>query len=832
MKKNNIDLFSKIKDKNFNDSLSELLTIHQNDDDIIYELIFLPLIKMNYLNYLYELIIDKCQFNKMIEFIQKLTINNNKFPLIFMTHLEYVIIRIPNELTKINYCISLISYLKYLIIKDKSDLCKSFIINTTFNIYKNINYKYSNIFNCLFNNPNLSFEIKYKLYEELINSIGKEVVKDSSINIKNIELFYFINFYKNKVLNNIPLIIPNGNNNNNNNNEEEINNYYYQRIMLEYFQIGYLYEFIYKLSLKYKSKTALKTFKNYLDSFINIHPYLAKKYKYNYSNETFQIIKDYIFLNAKNEYFSHIEGEMNEQLLFEFILNNEKLSNFNLINPKESLFLGKILLSGKYDYSDYIINNWNTIFPHSLYKEKKFNKAKPEIDGDNTDSEVESEDENEEEEEEEELLISLDNFIKSLLSLDYSNKSKNRINCDKLFTFLESKMHIIIKYYSYSIIPNYYDIHKYLMRANQPPSYYRFCINYILTKNIIINYKNINNPIRGKHNLFTKSFKPEMNIFIKNIINNLVYNWNEEFNFTEFLNEIKQRVCIYCLLLINIHDSIENRLKDVDNFFNNFLYILDPNTEAYLSPYKEVLIYYCNKLKIKPYNTTSIYKRDKINNNNNNNKESIIEQKNSYWLNLYKIMILIYIRKKYITKFNPELLWEGLNNYYDIKGIFNLLLNYSKNENNTFDMLFEKELIPRFCIFTNKGVYFNVLNKIKDFGFIKLLVDKRNELEIKDNCDLFIEVLERLLTNKNVFKYLWELFDDNYKKNLIKKNIKKYIEAYFYYTFKRFHFFQNKMIEGLKLVFSDNELKELKLINPLKEEFPINFNYDEIKFLN
>ena len=106
MKKNNIDLFSKIKDKNFDDSLSELLIIQQNDDDIIYELIFLPLIKMNYLNYLYELIINKCQYNKMLEFIQKLTINYNKFTLILTTHLEYVIIRIPNELTKINYCIN------------------------------------------------------------------------------------------------------------------------------------------------------------------------------------------------------------------------------------------------------------------------------------------------------------------------------------------------------------------------------------------------------------------------------------------------------------------------------------------------------------------------------------------------------------------------------------------------------------------------------------------------------------------------------------------------------------------------------------------------------
>ena len=86
-------------------------------------------------------------------------------------------------------------------------------------------------------------------------------------------------------------------------------------------------------------------------------------------------------------------------------------------------------------------------------------------------------------------------------------------------------------------------------------------------------------------------------------------------------------------------------------------------------------------------------------------------------------MILIYIKKKYNDKYNPELLWEGLNNYYDIKGIFNLLVNYSKDEKYTIEIIFEKELISRFCIFTNNGVYFNILNKIKDNTYIKLLVN-------------------------------------------------------------------------------------------------------------
>ena len=777
---------------------------------------------MNYLNYLYELVDTKFHYQKLIEFIQELSSAKNKeiFNLIFNTHLEYVLLKIPNESSSINYCINLINNIYIIIFKD--NFYNNFLI-----IKKNKINRYSNLFNCLFNNPNLSFENKFKILEELVKIVGEDNCKKSKFikNIHNYDLLYFYFFYKKKILNKIILNIQNGDNI-----EEQEMEAHYIEIMSEYFQIGYLFEFIYKLSKK--NKSIFMHFNNYLDNFVNDHPYLTKKYKYNYSNETFQIIKYYIFLNAKNGFFSHLQGNMDEKLFLEFITNNEKLSNFNLKNPKNALYLEKILLSNKYDYTDYIINNWNIIFPISQNKEKKYNKDKPEIDGDNTESEEEIEEEdneNENEDIEEEFLINLDNFIKSILSLDYSKKELNKINYDKLFTFLESKIHIIIKYFSYSVIPNYYDMHKNLMNKNQPPSYYRFCISYILNKNIIINYKNINYPKIRKYNLMTKAFKPEMNIFIKNTINNLVYNWKENFNYSDFLNEIKQRVCIYCLLLINIYDTIDNRLKDVSNFFNNFLYVLEPDIEKYMNPYKEVMIYYCNNLKNKPYNSNKIRNKNKI---NNNNKESIVEQKNSYWLIFYKIMILIYIRKKFNDKFNPELLWECLNNYYDIKGIFNLLVDYSKDKKFTIENIFEKELIPRFCIFTNKRVYFNILNKIKDKEFIKILVDRRNEVGISDISNLFIEILERLSTNKNLFNYLWESFDLNYKQNLIKNNSKIFIKAYLDYTFKRFHFFQNIILEGLKLVFTIEELKSLKLLDPLREEYPIKINYEDLKIIN
>ena len=224
-------------------------------------------------------------------------------------------------------------------------------------------------------------------------------------------MLYFIQFYKNKILKEIPLNIQNENNN-----EEQAIEKKYKIILSEYFEIGYLYDFIYRLSINYNNKSILKTFNNYLDNFINSHLYLTKKYKYNYSTETFQLIKNYIFLNAKNGYFFQLDYKMDEKLLLEFILGNERLSSFNLRNPKNAILLDKILLSFKYDYTDYIINNWNTIFPLHKNKEKKYNKKNVEIDGDDTGSEEDSEEEDENGNIiEDEFLINLNNFIKSIL---------------------------------------------------------------------------------------------------------------------------------------------------------------------------------------------------------------------------------------------------------------------------------------------------------------------------------------------------------------------------------------------------------------------------------
>jgi len=828
MELNNINLFDNIKGKKFDEALLELDSIYEKIKDGIFELIFLPLIKMNYLNFVYDLITKKSDCQKLFEFINKLSTTNdkNQFYLVFITHLEYILLKISNEQNEIQYCINLIqSITKY---KKNDGLLLKKLDSTvlpsigTESLQMNVHPK---IFNSLFNNSNLPFETKYKIFEELTISFDSY---DSKLiyYLNNRDLFYFFDFYKNCVLNKKLLHI----NNDNDNNAQEDNKYY--NIMKEYFQIAYLYDFIFKITKKYKNQSALKDFKKYLDIFINNHPYLTKKYKYNYSNETFEIIKDYIFLNVRNGYYSEINEKIDEKLFFEFILNNEKLSNFNLKNPKEAFFLDKILLSGKYDYSDYIINNWNTLFPLNILKEKKYNEEKHEIDGDEDDTDSDEENHSVDYDDDH-FLINLDYFIKSLLSLDFSEKSNNQLNFEKLFAFLESKMHVIIKYYSYSIIPNYYDMHKNLMKKNQHPAYYRFCLNYILEKNITINYKNINNPTIGKSNFMAKAFEPEMNIFIKRTINNLVYDWKAEFNYNELLDEMKKRVCIYCLLIINVYDSVENRLKDVNNFFNNFLYVLDDNIEAKMNPYKEIMIYYCNKLKNrnknKEYNSIKICCSKK--NQKQKNKESIIEQKKFYWLNLYKIMILIYIRKKFNEKYNPSLLWECLSNYYDIKGIFNLLVNYCKEENNDIDKIFKQDLIMRFCIFTNEGIYFKIIDKINDKEYIKLLVDKREEIGFPDKGTLFMKIIEKQLKNKNLFSYLWDSFDVNYKRNLLKNNIKVFIKSYLDYTFKRFHFFQNNMLEGLKLVFSNEELKSLKLLEPLKEEFPIEFNYDNIKII-
>ena len=67
MELNEFDLFPIFRNKKFEECLSELVLIYENNKDILFDLIYLPLIKMNYLNYLYELIRNENQFQKLFK---------------------------------------------------------------------------------------------------------------------------------------------------------------------------------------------------------------------------------------------------------------------------------------------------------------------------------------------------------------------------------------------------------------------------------------------------------------------------------------------------------------------------------------------------------------------------------------------------------------------------------------------------------------------------------------------------------------------------------------------------------------------------------------------
>ena len=204
MELNEFDLFPIFRNKKFEECLSELVLIYENNKDILFDLIYLPLIKMNYLNYLYELIRNENQFQKLFEFIHKLSKikYQEQFNTIIINHLEYIILKIPNASNSINYCINLINNIFKSIYK-KSFINKSFIEN------KKLIKINANIINCLFNNPNLSFENKYKIYEEIIDIFNENIIKNNTFieRINNLDLLYFIQFYKNKILKEIHLNI-------------------------------------------------------------------------------------------------------------------------------------------------------------------------------------------------------------------------------------------------------------------------------------------------------------------------------------------------------------------------------------------------------------------------------------------------------------------------------------------------------------------------------------------------------------------------------------------------------------------------------------------------
>ena len=160
-------------------------------------------------------------------------------------------------------------------------------------------------------------------------------------------------------------------------------------------------------------------------------------------------------------------------------------------------------------------------------------------------------------------------------------------------------------------------------------------------------------------------------ILMKKYYYQLVLRWNEDCDFSELANLIKENILPFCKLFLDIKDSFEDRKNKINFFFDAFIQIL---FEKY--KFEEL----DNEFKTEKYQN---YKQLSLNYLHSN-------EDYEYFYNLnYKIyftMMLIFITLKY-GKFNPHLLLIFISKYKTNNDAFLLFLKAYYNNDNKNDIL-------------------------------------------------------------------------------------------------------------------------------------------------
>ena len=246
-------------------------------------------------------------------------------------------------------------------------------------------------------------------------------------------------------------------------------------------------------------------------------------------------------------------------------------------------------------------------------------------------------------------------------------------------------------------------------------------------------------------------------LLMKKYLNQLVFKWNEDCDFSELADLINEDILPFCKLFLNVKDSYEDRKNKIDFFFDEFV-------NALFNKYK------CEQLnpdfKTERYQQ---YKQLAL-----NYMEFIEESNNEFFYNLdYKIyfsMMLIFIRLKF-GKFNPYILYQYTSKYNEKNPVFLLFLKAYFNNDNKNDIPYHFFLLDNklYLSFPDKYIikhkrnidYFNLKNSIFSlkevllsfisyispilknidfsliFHYIKSIINKKSEYDINSNYDFF-----------------------------------------------------------------------------------------------
>ena len=377
-------------------------------------------------------------------------------------------------------------------------------------------------------------------------------------------------------------------------NESTITSYFkkyefIRKIFIDFFFLGKLYRSIYSLCKEYDNINLEKYIKE-LSNFILTKKDIFETYKISYlmNDNNISIIIKIIILFEKQNYFNEIEEEYLSRKIIK--LNNKNKTIY------EKLFKEFILSNSKLTF--YYIKN---IISNSQINNKNLKKK---------------------------LYIDfLDIFFSFKFDFEKFALNKN------IIYFFSNKSKEEFKIYEKKLKNNLNAIKN--------------------NKNIISIYKFILKYSPKLNNLYIFNYTVSIfSILIKKYLYQLLFKWNEDCDFKDLSNLIKENIVPFCKLFLDLKDTLNDRKNKINFFFDEFINILDPAFKSVnFQKYKQLALNYMD-----------------LNQDSEDNFFYQLDYK------IYFTMMLIFIRLKF-GKYNPSILY-----LYIIKN----------KSNNNFFLLFLK----------------------------------------------------------------------------------------------------------------------------------------------
>ena len=620
--------FHIIKEKNFNILYKEINMVFKKNGNICTKIFYTFPIEINFLNYLYEICKIKEDYENLLNFVYEISSKPE----------------INNKVCVSDLCI--VNHMSYTFRKMNSSKIKGNMqIEYCISLMKKILPKVIEDKNSKYTIKILNFGNYYTKKDRFKNGLIGNIKKNPNLTFeKKFELFNILNEMTNGIFEQeigedfsiyffYKLII------NKQISESNIIRLYskdidFKNIVNEQYIITNLYEYLYYLSINYEKKS-VKSYVNLLNDFIlksNPKTLCYYKEKYNMTSKVIKQILDILFLFVKRAHENQFKYKQEGENIDLDYIEQEK-TKFLLNNENLSKYsISDIFKKNKLDFLalrlifSFKYDFSEFIEPNKSQIVKLINKYK-------------------------------EKFSIYLYSLEFLNNN------------IEIERNVITKL-SNLLINNDISLENNLKEANKI-NFQKLCL-------VCLNEECYN------------KFLLRMKSFTIKYLNYLLLNWKESLcDYSEIINQIKDDIPCYCLYFLKAISSKENKLKAINFFFDEFIYLLNPELKNNYEYYRNISLNYISKIE---YDFCSNQ-------------------------NFYFLIIIIYIKIKY-GDYNPNLLYYICNTSYNsIEGTYSFENTFFYFIDSLQENVHKNERIKHFFLYTKLDILNEMHSEIKNYIF-------------------------------------------------------------------------------------------------------------------